>query len=603
MFNSLADAYQRRSEQQALDVLRASQVYEHIRKDNPRMLQQNFVDFSNPESVSGILNPYGTYGVNPNASPGYNPYSYLPSSYTSGTWYGNNPYGATIWGLNDTARFMIASQEDIEAGRLTTSRVVPVSQDQQPPIKQTEERTEQFSNIVLRGLEDLKINIVKVTEKEKKEEPPKFIVIKNIKPHLDHTGYDNDELDVNKQEFRIIPDTPLNWSDTDEQELSSLSDQMAIYDKAMAHTLWNIPTLDDITREDWQYFRRSALEILQDYRDKELRNPNIDYRAPYRYRPLPAVYKNEDGDIMPDMTVPPPLAFKSVNINGEVCYMYDRCRDLLTEEEWDIFVDRAYAELLAKAKKLKSEDLLNLNRGILETQKEEKPKNNNLPQYNPNDPLSVKLWQIKYMENQYNNHKEFYRNVFRSTMTDEQFDNWWYGTNTINKQVTQAEANRNWARQMTDISIQELNKAVPIDPVQMAQQANNRASTAINNFTKGTMRHDMSAKEAWDNIGYVVSRVHELHLEEQKKAQSQAYYQNMSHDTFKKSLYQYMNSPNILNPNPNYTGQYGTIDPRFGLPSNYVDLTKSPEMDERRAKFLNYCNTTIGQAPLSCIYR
>ena len=596
MFNSLSNAYIKRDQQQALDVLRASQIYEHIRKDNPRMLQQNLVDFSNPESVTGILNPYGTYGVNPNASPGYNPYSYLPSAYTSGTWYGSNPYGISIWGLNDTARFMIASKEDIEAGRLTTSKVVQVSREP-PKVEQVPESNESYTDEFFKGLEKLRIKIIEVSEQEKKEEPPKYITIKNTRPHLEHTGYDNDELDVNKQEMRLIPETPLNWTDSDDQELSNLADQIAVYDKAMAHTLWNIPILEGITREDWYYFRRCAIDILQDYRDKERMNPNIDYRAPYRYRPLPAVYKNENGDIMPDMSVPVPPSSKSVNINGEAVYMYDRCRDLLTQEEWDVFVDRAYAELLDRAKKLKSEDLINLNRGILEPEKEEKPKNN-LPPYNPNDPISVKLWQMKYFEN----HKEFYRNVFRSTMTDEQFDNWWYGTNTSKKSVSQADANRNWANQMTELSIQELNKVVPIDPVKMAQQANNIAAAAINNFTKGTMRHDMTAKEAWDNIGYLVSRVHELNLEEQKKAQSQAYYQNMSHDTFKKSLYQYMNSPGI-NPNPNYTSQYGTIDPRFGLPSNYVDLTKSPEMDERRARFLNYCNTTTGQAPLSYIYR
>ena len=77
----------------------------------------------------------------------------------------------------------------------------------------------------------------------------------------------------------------------------------------------------------------------------------------------------------------------------------------------------------------------------------------------------------------------------------------------------------------------------------------------------------------------------------------------MSHDTFRKSLYQFMNTPTANNPNPNYTSQYGTVDPRFGLPSTYVDITNTPEMQARRNQFLEYCNNTTGQAPLSPIFR
>ena len=132
-------------------------------------------------------------------------------------------------------------------------------------------------------------------------------------------------------------------------------------------------------------------------------------------------------------------------------------------------------------------------------------------------------------------------------MTDEQFDNWWYGTSTSRQPQTQAEANRNWAMQMTELSVQELSKVIPYDPVQLSQYYNNMALSAINAFTQGTMKKDMSAKEVWDNLGYLSSRIHEMNLEEQKKAQAQAYYQNMSHYTFRKSLYQFMNTPTANN--------------------------------------------------------
>lgn len=608
MFSSLADAQQRRAQQQALDVLRASKLYEEARKDNPTMLQSNYIDFSNPESVNTILNPYGTFNpyANPNVTaqnPGYNPYAYMSPTY-SGTWYGSS----NIWGISDTARYMIANKEDIEEGRLTTSKVVEVPINEEIQKEEEPKESLSYTEKVEEAITSLQVKVVTVsTVEEKKQESftdgPKFVVIKNTRPHMDHMPYDNSELDMNRQEMKTIADTPLNWTENDENELSSISDQIAVYDKSLAHTLWNIPTLDDITREDWHYFRRYALEKLQDFRNKERMNPQIDYRAPYRYRPLPAVYKTEDGDLMPDLNIPIPVAFKSVNIDGDVVYSYDRVRDL-TDEEWDIFVDRSYAEMLEAGRKMKAEDLLNINKGLVEESKTNVD-NTPLPAVNPYDPISVRVFQAKLAERQYNNYKAFFRDVFRSRMNDEEFDNWWYGTNTANsrKPMTQLEANRAWAKQMTDLNIQELNKVRILDPVQTAQYYNNLELAAINNFTKGTMRKDMSAKEAWDNIGYLVNRIHEMNMEEQKKQQAQQYYQNMSHDTFRKSLYQFMNTGNATNPNPNYTSQYGTIDPRFGLPSNYVDITNTPEIQAKRERFLNYCNTTQGPAPLSPIYK
>lgn len=78
----------------------------------------------------------------------------------------------------------------------------------------------------------------------------------------------------------------------------------------------------------------------------------------------------------------------------------------------------------------------------------------------------------------------------------------------------------------------------------------------------------------------------------------------MSKNTYRNSLYSFANpSAQPYNPNPNYSSQWGTIDPRLGNPQQVVDLTNNPLAQEKKNRFLQHCATAQGTVPLSPVYR
>lgn len=602
MFESVfPEANKRRAQHLALETYKATLEYQNARRDNPTMLEQNsYVDFSNPESVARmqapILNPYGNY--NPYANPnivrqnyGYNPAQYANNMYGGygSTWYGGG------WGSFDK-RFMIPSEND---------KYIPIGQvSQEIPVetrrKSYKEKMESVPVVTI-----TKGSGEKVTPTQKTPQETQVKTIK-IEPsyHPPMTPYTFAELNPDTYQMKIIGDTPLVWTLRDEEDLDRIVEDLAVYDKAMAHVAYNIPTIKDCTREDFNYIKLYFQERIEEFRSKELINQRFDYRAKYRYRRLPAVVIDKDGTSMPDLSKPTPIPIKIITLSGDVEYDYDRGRDELTQEEWDIFVDRAYGEMLKGAEALKAKDLMNLNK---QNMPQQKPKEQPI-RYNPNDPIGMKLYRMKTDQKNYVNHMNFFKHVFRHQMTPEQFDNWWYGTQTnairlTGRKVDSATAQQLWSQQMSENHLNTLRQFKPYDPVMMRNWFERTAIQAVNNFTKGTVKKDMSLAEYMQNLRYLDTRMHELNLEQQQRANQQAMWNRMSHDTFSKSLYQYMNSPTYSNPNPYYTPQYGTIDPRFGMPTQYIDLTNNPLAQQKKAQFLEHCHTTKGHVPLQPVYR
>ena len=599
MFESVFyEAAKKRAQQAALDTYKASLEYHRVRRDNPSMLEQNYVDFSNPESVariqSPIVNPYGTY--NPYANPnlvqqnyGYNPALYAGNSYGyGGTWYG---YGG--WGSTDT-RFMTPLKDD---------KLIPIGKVVKGPLTPIQRRTGYLEKLSTK----FQVAIVKGNSDPPPQETQQPMVrsVKRSTYHPPMVPYTIEELDTDQGQVRTIPDTPLVWTRRDEEELDRLVEDLAVYDKAMAHVAYNLPIVEGCTREDFTYIKRYFQERIQDFRSKELINPNLDYRAKYRYRKLPATTV-VDGDTMPDLSKPVPIPTKQTTLSGETIYDYDRGRDTLTDEEWDVFVDRAYGEMLEGAARIKAQDLLQLNQHLAAVPQQTKKQED--ARYNPYDPISARLHQMRTSQKAYETHMGFFKHVFKHQMSPEQFDNWWYGTQTnairySGRQVDQATAQRLWARQQSESNFNLLQQFQPFDKAASEVWFNRTALTAINGYTKGTVTRDMSLADFMQNLRYLDTRNHELNLEAQQRANQQAMWNSMSHDTFNRSLYSYMNSTAYSNPNPYYTPQYGTIDPRFGMPNQFIDLTNNDLAKKKKAEFLDHCHTVQGSVPLSPIYR
>ena len=607
MFESMfPEAIQRRAQQTALDTYKATLEYQQVRRDNPTMLEQNYVDFSNPESVArmqnAVINPYGTY--NPYANPnlvqqnyGYNPSQW--SSYSYGGWGTSSWYGS--WGGGYDTRFMTPSEDDklIPIGKV--SKGLPPPTERRKSLKEKMEQKQVVT--VVRG------NPNKQQTLQSKKEPQNQTNYKVITAapvyHPPMTPYTMAELNPDSYQLKVITDTPLVWTIKDEKDIERLSEDLAVYDKAMAHVLYNVPSIESCTREDFNYIKIYFQERLQDFRSKELINQSFDYRAKYRHRRLPPTVMI-DGALMPDFSKPVPVPLRTISLSGESVYDYDRGRDELTQEEWDIFIDRAYGEMLRGAEAIKAKDLQNLNKELAKPVKKQQTQDNT--KYNPYDPISRKLYQMKNEQKNYLTHMDFFKHVFRNILSPEQFDNWWYGTRTnairySGKQVDPNEAQKIWSRQMSENNYNSLLQFKPYDPEVMKAWFNRTATAAINGYTKGTVSKDMSLADFMRNLAYLDTRNHELNLEAQQRANQQNMWNAMSHNTFQKSLAQYLSTPGYTNPNPNYTPQYGTIDPRFGSPNQVIDLTNNPLAQQKKAQFLAHCQSTQGNVPLQPIYR
>ena len=608
MFEHLfPDAIKRREQQLALDTYKATEEYKQMRRDNPNMLSR-VIDFSNPDSVAGmqqpnqILNPFGNTNPysNPNLvaqNPGMDYNSYAAPAY--GTWYG----GGGWYGGSDNNSKYLEPAEGEPRGKIVTRDELPVLEH--TPIEQKEAMFEECMKTVHIGTGRDKGAVNLGIPKE--ETTPSFRIVKAApRPHTPGQPYTAEELNPDYNQMKMIPDTPLNWTARDEEELDKLCHEIAVYDCAMAHVAWNIPTFEGCTREDYGYMKRYFRARIDDFRQRELVNQNFDYRAPYRYRKTPATVE-EDGELMPDLSIPVPIPIRFVSPSGAVEYDYDRGTDTIPMKDWDIFIDRAYVDMLNGCRDLKAKDLLMLNQPM-QPKKKQQPKQES---YNPYDPIAVRLHNMREAQDNYQRNMDFWKYVYRNTMTPEQFDNWWYGTKTnvsrlSGRQMDSKEAHQAWVNNAVAANIRTLEGFVPYDPVAIGQRLEARQVNALREFSNNSFRKDMSLAEYMEALAYMDARIHELNVYEQMQQRQQDTWSNMSHNTFNTALNQYiLNSYNYTNnPNPYHNSPWGvTTDPRVPSNGQFIDLNNNPLAQQKKAEFLEHCHTFKGQVPMSPVYR
>lgn len=580
IFNDILEAKRR---QDKVNTFRATEVHSKVRKDNPTMLNynRNLVDFSNPESVasmqSPILNPYGTNTyANPNIKyPTNNPTQYNPYIYNT---YGYNSMDNLS--AADTARFMIPKEGDkrIPRGRVGTGEKEARKPGKYDGLSYTELK-----------LLPIPVRVVRDTSSVTKPRERQIRVEVNKPYHEPHTPFDVEELNPDYYTIKFFVDTPLNWTKKDAIDLVNICDKIYVYDKALAFATLEYIQEDEFkttfTREKYEYMLQYLENKLKEYKEKEMKFRFIDYRAPYRYRPLPAYSYDDDGTLIVPMQIEC-VAKKSENpLTKDMEYDYDRGRDELTEEEWDIFKIQAFDDMMRGIKRLEAYDFCMLNKHMYADKLEEnKPKEEELPPYNPNDPISVRLHQMKAAERDYNNNKEFFHHFLRHKMTDEEFDNWWYGTKTnpMNSQMAQEQAHNEWVKQMHIRHLQFLHTLQPINYAQEAARCRQIMAQRLREYENGLVRPDMSLAEYMEVLGYLaVTKPHELNLQRQLEESRMENKKYISQNQFQKARYHYFNNFPAKNPNPYYTPQYGTIDPRYNMPSYYVDYSNTPEARER----------------------
>lgn len=576
---------------------KAQDEYNKMKERNPSMITTN----TNMGLINNSPNSYIRYYNNPYANPNIispigNPYIYNRPTIGVTTW--NNYYNSYDY----TSNFMIPSDEEIRSGKNTRGRVSVENSIIDIPTDQHISYDQKTSG------KNLKVSVTYEQIKEDDKQNSnikelygiKYIEKKlDLKDHPPNVPFTEDELKQNT--VRILVKSPLIWSQEDEDELSILADMVAVYDKALAHIIWNIPcNIDSFSREDYTYCKIYCRNLIQEYRSNEILQRNIDFKAPYRYRELPQSYLNEDDVEIVDMSKPYPYAKIVISIYTDMpTYEYDRGRDELTEDEWNLFLDRAYIELMNGIKVLQEKDFVKINESLTQNTSSSQQQ---LPPYNPYDPISVKLHNMKQMESGYNTNMEFFKYALRHKFqSNEQFDNWWYGTksqadfvkNRNNPEYYRNYQESSWKRQMTENNVSTLSRFIPLDNQIVAQQYNQRAYQEINKFTNGNLNQNMTMTDIVNNLSYLDNRIHEMNVEQNINNYKQSLVYDNGQSIINKNMFNHMLYEFHNNDNPNYSSPYGaTIDPRMGVPNVIKDYTQEAQnsYNERLKKFQDACN-------------
>lgn len=591
MFSCFADAADKRAHQASIDTKRATQINNEVRRNNPTMLEtstDNMVDFSNPESVARMqqphyYNPYYNNLNNPNlrqqAPYGYNnPYGNFYAGYPQ---YGGIGYSSMF---SDNAQYMIPSEDDISEGLAPKVRVEEVDEDEEEIIRTVTNHESYFERKFKKN--QLKVTVV---EEDVSDNILDSTIVRNFGG--DKKNSIRSKLEDIKFDVSLTNDTKavFSYSEEYEEEINDLAEQIAIYNEAIALCL--VGSLDEISKEDFDVYKAWCIEKLNWYIRQEQIHPNIDYRLPYRYRMLPPMVKDKDSGEIAFNDVAEIIPEKIYDNNGNRIYSYDRGREP-NDEEWAIFYNKATVDRDDIIKKRKAE--------IYSQWKKERDE---LENYNPYDPMSVRIYNIKKQKKIQQDQYDFYHHALGGSVSDKEFDKWWYGNNSSSSNVEQdpRKTRRTWIKQMTENNMKQALQIKPIDHDAIRRHMMNMTWKAVNDFDKGYMDGCTSLKDYFDRLHYLNVRVHEENLEKQRR---EGVSQIANKSSYNRSLYTFANEYHPLSDAERIPGvKFGSVDPGYGYPTNYVDFMKCDLYNERKQRFLNYCNNTQGHIPLRPIFK
>lgn len=209
----------------------------------------------------------------------------------------------------------------------------------------------------------------------------------------------------------------------------------------------------------------------------------------------------------------------------------------------------------------------------------------------------------KKQEQQY----ELYRDIF-SSKSQKEFDAWWYGKNSSQYQQEnlppeelQRRQREAYVDRMTEANIALLSKAQVIDPVQITNNFRYWQQAELQKLFGNTMNEATSLKDVFEKV--IPHALYEISCENIEKQRREAMNNSYNHMAYKRALIELANNKVLAgNEDPNF--KPGPVDPRFGYPANWVDPTNSKEYEERKARFMNYCQNSMGvNMPLRPIFK
>ena len=612
MFDCFKDLYPLKEKQDEIDRKIVMDYKERARLAKEQAERNRAMMDNNMQQQQPLLmQQVGSYTyLNPNRTMSQQP---LPTNgrtiYTNpvaGTWYGNSNFYSSPYSFNpNNNKFMEPSKDDLESGRCVKATVVEGPVNNKPiELKPSN------------GKRDLKIGKVSV------------VIAREANPELYERLEDGETIEdiygifkKKKRKEYINPDgnTPLDWNKPSlKREFVKLANEVKVYNFAAYIFIKSVFEARCVTKEDWHYMKIGIRDMIDTYKRKEEMNPHLDFRASYRYRKTPYVAPNVEipGGLNKDTVgrEMPCLKIPDRDNEGKMKYDYDRGTDDLPYRDKWIFVRRAQfdiEEVANEARKLDREKEQKRN-----DIKPPNPKDYNMADYNQRIMYlrNMDVYQNKITEN-------FFRTAFRSSMNDEEFDKWWFGTSSPelmrptqmvspeNMKEYQRKSALDQARKMTDQNIAYL-RNIQVQAQQMdiyRQQYWNAVNIRRNQLFEGTMKKDMSLMDIMDNLHFWSEKVRDDDAKIQLQKNIANIQQQLYHKQYQSAIYQTFNNPDprVANYNPQYPlSSYPRLGPNtLGLPENYADPFATPEIQKRKEQFLHYCNTTTGQVPLKPVWK
>lgn len=625
------DAYNMMQQQNDMDLYRATQINNQVKMQNPTLLEENNIDFSNPESTSYSQNPYSAYQyasnmMNPNisySSNNYNggtPYSYggyinnsqnnfVPSSSNFNnfknaySYSGNNPYnsynyqyrnpfysnpygygynnGIPSYGYALSNKVMPPTEEDYALGLAFRPREVKV----------TKKHTNYFDNYKIK----CNSKIIEVTVDEDGNE---ILEENNKKENINIDGYGNTglvdveyiddwtKIPLNKYSKQPSGHYLKNEDKVLEDYISPLIDEIDKYNKMISYVVADSLYGDELTRDEFDIYIEYLANLLQMYKQKERINPNKDYRASYRYRKTPRQVDPSKGmigysSLELDLDWAPEF---TVDENGNRHYSYDRGEEPGHEIE-NIFYNAEMQRRNMVIKKKKFENLLEYNSDQL--------KRMGFNKYDFRSRMEFNSYKYnKELRNEY----EFYKEALRSYMSPKQFNIWWYGKEiSPSTPPDRKTIRKRQIREMTENNLRMLNNAVVIDHNSIVNNNIKLLRNRIKQMDEGLMDNVKDLREFFDKLHYLEVLTY-WQIEEQKQRDEYRRNNYSQRFSYYKNLHRFNNEGPLGYPgNPMPNSYSEPLDPKYGLPSNYRNYLCGREYEEKKQRFLNYCRTSKGK--------
>lgn len=573
-FDLLEEQSKRSIERDEANLRYATQINNQVRQQNPTMLDtQSHVDFANPESVSQLqggmyVNPYYNNLNNPNirqqqaqgiqhgiptgnsiVNPFYKKQQQQRSGYVAN---GQSPWLA--WKFH----MIPLSEEEKRKGKGVTLSIVKRSELKEKSYKKPSEEKRVFKASIV------KVYVVKDGDS----------VIKMTEDEY------QDYMELNGGRV-VTPDSGrYRFSKSIREHVLRLGKKIAIYDEILRDCLIDCMDDKEYDVDSFLTFVKIVGEKYERLKKAEQQHPDRNYRVPYRYKRLPMLINDPvSGNVgySRKEDYQEKRIFKFDDGREIDFFKYDRHREI-NQDEYNAFYEQILYERDVEMKLMKFADM--------EKAANEEIELNTVDWRNPMD---IRLHNSRVIEKERKDQYSIYRAAYKTRMTDEEFDNWWFNGNTASKKkertdddiIFEKEQARRALGEQRQMILQDL---VPIDQNRLAQARLSGMAKAVHDFDEGWMDGCTSLMDFFDRLGYLDMKCHEITIQQQREESWRNIRANESKPAYHEQLRQ-------LASKTTYDSKE-TVS-AYQKPT-YQDFLDSKEYDKVRSAFMDYCSNSMG---------